>query len=65
MKKQILIQIKETLSSLHSNIKLHIISWLTDSLSDDVDSCIETIHFTFILPTHIVTVNMLSAGDIY
>ncbi|MGP1924989.1 MAG: hypothetical protein ACTS73_09205 [Arsenophonus sp. NEOnobi-MAG3] len=45
MKKQIVIQIKETIS-VHVNINLHIIIWLGDNLSDDLDSFIEATHST-------------------
>ncbi|MGP1923669.1 MAG: hypothetical protein ACTS73_01585 [Arsenophonus sp. NEOnobi-MAG3] len=50
MKKQTVIQIKETLSSLHTNIKLYFISWLTDNMLDDVDSYIEATHSTLSYP---------------
>lgn len=50
MKKQTVIQLKETLSLLPANIKLHLISWLGDNLSDDVDSFIETSHPTLCCP---------------
>ncbi|MGP1924233.1 MAG: hypothetical protein ACTS73_04840 [Arsenophonus sp. NEOnobi-MAG3] len=51
MKKQTIIQIKETLSSsFPPNIKLHLISWVGDNLLDDIDSCIEATHATLSCP---------------
>ncbi len=49
-KNQTVIQIKETLSSLPANIKLHFINSFGDNLSDNIDSCIEVIHCTLIFP---------------
>ncbi|MGP1924374.1 MAG: hypothetical protein ACTS73_05630 [Arsenophonus sp. NEOnobi-MAG3] len=46
MKKQTVIQIKETLSLLPQNIKLYLISWLDNNLSNNVNSCIEATHST-------------------
>ncbi|MGP1923583.1 MAG: hypothetical protein ACTS73_01080 [Arsenophonus sp. NEOnobi-MAG3] len=44
MKNQTIIQIKKTLFLLSANINLHLISWLGNSLPDDVDSSIEATH---------------------
>ncbi len=38
MKKQTNIKIKETSSLLHANINLHLISWLDNNPSDDLNS---------------------------
>ncbi len=48
IKKQIVIQIKEILSLLPANIKLHFISLLGDNLSNDTDSCIKVTYCTLI-----------------
>ncbi len=37
MKKETVMQIKKTISSLHSNIKLHLISCLSDNLLNNLD----------------------------
>ncbi|MGP1924209.1 MAG: hypothetical protein ACTS73_04715 [Arsenophonus sp. NEOnobi-MAG3] len=64
MEKQTVIQ-KETLSLLIANIKLHLISWLADNLSDHLDSCIEAKQLISLYPAHIVTLNILFTRDIH
>ncbi|MGP1924754.1 MAG: hypothetical protein ACTS73_07870 [Arsenophonus sp. NEOnobi-MAG3] len=54
MKKQIVIQLKETLSSLPTNIKLHFITWFGDNLSDDIDSCMKQFISLF-YPAHFIS----------
>ncbi|MGP1923960.1 MAG: IS1/IS1595 family N-terminal zinc-binding domain-containing protein [Arsenophonus sp. NEOnobi-MAG3] len=41
-----IVQFKETLSLLPVSIKVHLISWLSDNLLDDINSCIKITHVT-------------------
>ncbi|MGP1924139.1 MAG: hypothetical protein ACTS73_04300 [Arsenophonus sp. NEOnobi-MAG3] len=65
MKKQTIIQIKETFFLLHANIKLHLISWLGGNLSDDLDSCIEATHSTLSYSYYHTEDIILSVVDIH
>ncbi len=45
MKIQTIMQVKEILSSFPPNIKLHLINYLSDNLSDNIDLYIESTYF--------------------
>ncbi|MGP1928253.1 MAG: hypothetical protein ACTS78_00255 [Arsenophonus sp. NC-WZS1-MAG3] len=46
MKKQTIIKIKETFSLFPINIGVHLISYIGDNQSDDIDLCIKATYST-------------------